>query len=64
MAKKLGVTKQRITLLEHDEVNGSATMMMMMKRVANALDCVFIYGLVPHVLHLMKQLGIGQKRLL
>lgn len=48
LAKRLGVTKQRITLLEHDEVNGSATIRMM-KRVANALDCVFVYGLVPRV---------------
>ncbi len=46
LAKKLNVTKQRITLLEQDELSGSATIKMM-KRAADALDCIFIYGLIP-----------------
>ncbi len=47
LAKRLNVTKQRITLLEQDELSGSTTIKMM-KKVANALDCTFVYGLIPH----------------
>jgi predicted DNA-binding mobile mystery protein A len=45
-AQRLGVNKSRITRLEHDEVAGNVTLKTM-QRAAEALDCVFVYGLVP-----------------
>jgi predicted DNA-binding mobile mystery protein A len=46
LAKRLGVSKKRISRIEHDEVVGSVTIKTM-RRVAEALDCVFAYGFVP-----------------
>ena len=47
LAKRLGVsTKQRISRIECDEVEGNVTIKTM-RRVAEALDCVFVYGFVP-----------------
>jgi len=45
-AQRLDVNKSRITRLEHDEVAGNVTLKTM-QRAAEALDCVFVYGLVP-----------------
>lgn len=42
----IGVSKSRITRIEQDEVGGSVTLKTM-RRVADSLDCVFVYGLVP-----------------
>ncbi len=45
-AERLGVNKSRITRIEHDELNGGLTIKTM-RRLADALDCVFVYGFVP-----------------
>lgn len=45
-AKKLGVNPSRVTEMEQSEISGSLTLKSMHK-AAEALDCVFVYGLVP-----------------
>jgi predicted DNA-binding mobile mystery protein A len=45
-ADRLGVSKSRIPRIEHDEITGSLTLKTM-NRVADELDCVFVYGFVP-----------------
>jgi predicted DNA-binding mobile mystery protein A len=42
----LGVSKSRIPRIEQDEITGSLTLKTM-NRVADKLDCVFVYGFVP-----------------
>lgn len=46
LGDRLGVNKSRITRIEQDEVGGSVTLKTM-RRVADALDCVLVYGFVP-----------------
>lgn len=46
LADRLNVTRQRAALIEKDEVGSSATLKTM-RRVAESLDCVFVYALVP-----------------
>jgi predicted DNA-binding mobile mystery protein A len=46
MASRLSVSPPRITRLEADERDGKVTINML-KRTAEALDCVFVYGFVP-----------------
>jgi predicted DNA-binding mobile mystery protein A len=46
MADQLGVSGPRITKLEQDELAGAVTLKSM-KQAAEALDCVFVYALVP-----------------
>jgi predicted DNA-binding mobile mystery protein A len=46
LADRLQVSPSRITKLEQDELSGSVTFKTMHK-TAEALDCVFVYGLVP-----------------
>ena len=46
LADRLNVTRQRAALIEKDELGGSATIKTM-RRVAESLDCVFVYALVP-----------------
>ena len=46
LAKRLGVSPARVTRLEQDELSGAVTIKTM-RNVAEALDCVFVYGLVP-----------------
>ncbi|MFC1536853.1 mobile mystery protein A [Pseudomonadota bacterium] len=46
MARRMSVTKQRISLMEKAEVNGSATLNSM-RQAAEALECQFIYAVVP-----------------
>lgn len=45
-ADRLGVTRQRAHQIEIEELSGSLTLKAM-RRVAESLDCVFVYGLVP-----------------
>lgn len=45
-AKRLGVSAPRIAILEKAEVSGSVTIRSM-RQAAEALDCVFVYALVP-----------------
>ena len=46
LAERLGVTKQSISRIEHDELNGSITVKTL-RNVAEGLDCVFLYSFVP-----------------
>ena len=46
LAKRLHVNQQRIARLEQDEKLGKVTLNTM-KKAAAALDCVFVYGIVP-----------------
>lgn len=45
-ASRLGVAPPRITALEKSEMSGSATIKTM-QQAANALDCVFVYAVIP-----------------
>lgn len=46
LGERLGVSKSRITRIEQDEVADNVTFKTM-RRMAEALDCEFVYGLVP-----------------
>ena len=46
LALRLGVTQQRVALLEKGELSDSLTLKTM-KSVGEALDCEFVYGFVP-----------------
>jgi predicted DNA-binding mobile mystery protein A len=46
LAKRLHVHQQRIARLEQDEKLGKVTLNTM-KKAAAAMDCVFVYGIVP-----------------
>jgi predicted DNA-binding mobile mystery protein A len=46
LAKRLKVSQPRIPKLEQDELSGAVTLKTM-RQAAEALDCVFVYALVP-----------------
>jgi predicted DNA-binding mobile mystery protein A len=46
LAQRLKVSQPRIPRLEQDELSGSVTIKTM-QQVAEALDCTFVYALVP-----------------
>lgn len=46
LAERLGVRQPRIPVLEKDEVSGAVSIKTM-RQAAEALDCVFVYALVP-----------------
>lgn len=46
LAERLGLTKGRISAIEQDEVAGNVTLKTM-QRVAEGMDCVFVYAIVP-----------------
>ena len=46
LAKRMRVSPARISVLEKDERRGAVTLKMM-QRAAEALDCRFVYALVP-----------------
>jgi len=46
LAKRLGVSPARISVMERDEQQGAVTLKMM-HRAAQALDCEFVYLLLP-----------------
>ncbi len=46
LAKRVGVHKSRVAKIEQDEVAGNLTVKTMQK-IADGLDCVFVYGFVP-----------------
>lgn len=46
LAKRLQVSQPRVFKLEQDESSGALTMKTI-RQVAEALDCVFVYALVP-----------------
>ena len=46
LAEKLQVSPARVSVLERDEMRGAVTLKMMQK-AADALDCTFVYALIP-----------------
>lgn len=46
LADRLGVSQPRIAQLEKDEVSGAVTLKTM-RQAAEAMDCVFVYSVVP-----------------
>ena len=48
LADRLGVTRQRVSEIERDELTGSVSIKSM-RKVADCLDCVFVYALVPQI---------------
>lgn len=46
LAQRLRVSQPRIPKLEQDELSGAVTLKTM-RQAAEALDCVFVYALVP-----------------
>lgn len=46
LAKRMGVSPARISMMERDEEHGALTLKMMQK-AAQALDCEFVYALIP-----------------
>ncbi len=46
LAQRLGVSNSRIPRIEKDEITGGLTLKTM-NRVADELDCIFVYGFVP-----------------
>lgn len=47
LAKRIGVARQRISAIEKEEIHGNITVNTM-KKVAEALDCKFVYCLLPN----------------
>ena len=46
LANRLGVAQQAVARIEKEELVGSVTIKTM-RRIAERLDCVFVYGFVP-----------------
>ena len=46
LAERLGVRQPRIPALEKNEVSGAVTLKTM-RQAAEAMDCVFVYAIVP-----------------
>lgn len=46
LARRMGVSKQRISALERAEVSGAVSIASM-RQAAEALDCVFVYAVLP-----------------
>ena len=46
LANRLGVAQQAVARIEKGELQGSVTIKTM-RRIAECLDCVFVYGFVP-----------------
>lgn len=46
LAKRMGVSPARISMMEGDELRGAVTIKMMQK-AAQALDCEFVYAVIP-----------------
>ena len=66
LADRLGVGQSRIVKIEQDELSGALTIKTL-ERVADQLDCVFVYGFVPRTTledTVRKQAGcIAQERM-
>ncbi|HNX53810.1 MAG TPA: mobile mystery protein A [Pontiellaceae bacterium] len=46
LAERTGMAQQRIAVVEKGEFTGAVTLKTM-RRIAEGLDCVFVYGFVP-----------------
>ena len=53
LAQKMRVSPARISVLERDEQRGAVSLKMMQK-AADALDCTFVYALIPKSAHQAK----------
>ena len=64
LAKRLGVTKARISKAEQDEPSGSVTLKTM-QAMAEAMDCRFVYAVVPKqdVEEVIKQRAIAKAKI-
>ena len=60
LAKRLKVNQQRVARIEQDEVLGKVTLNTM-QNVAEAMDCVFVYGVVAR--NSLEQIVRGQAEL-
>lgn len=47
LAGRLGIAQQAVARIEKDEQTGSVTIKTM-QRIAEGLDCMFVYGFVPN----------------
>lgn len=63
LAGKLGVTKGRVYKVEQDELTGGVTLKTM-KSMAEALDCRFVYAVIPNsnVDLILSEIGRVQKQ--
>ncbi|MFH1996968.1 MAG: mobile mystery protein A [Candidatus Omnitrophota bacterium] len=59
LAKRLGVSPNRVSVIERSELSGAVTINTM-KKIANQLDCAFVYGVVPRksLKHMIKNRAI------
>jgi predicted DNA-binding mobile mystery protein A len=48
MGERMGVSQPRIVQMEKDEISGAITLKSM-RQAAEAMDCVFVYSVVPRV---------------
>lgn len=48
LGKRIGVSQPRIVQIEKDELAGTVTMNTM-RQVAEAMDCVFVYAVIPRI---------------
>jgi predicted DNA-binding mobile mystery protein A len=48
LASKMGISQQAVARIEKDESDGAVTIKTM-QRIAEALDCNFVYGFAPRV---------------
>jgi predicted DNA-binding mobile mystery protein A len=46
LAARLGLSKQSVARMERDEIEGALSLKTL-RRVAEGLDCVLVYGIVP-----------------
>lgn len=48
LGDRIGVSQPRVVQMEKDEISGAVTIKTM-RQAAEAMDCVFVYALVPRV---------------
>ena len=66
LARRLGLTQQSVARMEKDEIAGALTIKTL-RRVAESLDCVLVYGIVPReslesVVHDRARLIAGERQ--
>ena len=66
LAHRLGLTQQSVARMEKDEIAGALTIKTL-RRVAESLDCVLVYGIVPReslesVVHDRARLIAGERQ--
>ena len=63
LSRRLGVSVNRVSVIEHSEISGAVTISTM-KKIANQLDCTFVYGVVPRksLKHMIKNRAIKVSR--